>query len=136
MAIQTFNVVEMLNVVWFDATGSLGFPCHNSEHAPLQNPSNNLLHTQSTLQSQTCIRLSLPSKGYKIHLSCHFSLEKHYNRIRAIISLQDSYLRTTCNANLSPTQPPNIKILFKRDSSSRKQTGMTAVGVRGSRITL
>ena len=39
-------------------------------------------------------------------------------------------LRTTSDVNISPTQPPDIKILFKRDSSYRAQTGLSAVGIR------
>ena len=32
--ICTFNVLETLNLIWSDATASLGFPCHTSEHVP------------------------------------------------------------------------------------------------------
>ena len=95
-----------------------------------------LFHTQPPLQSRICIRPSLRQKGYKIHLSCHFSVRTHCNstlqqKLGVITSLQDPYLGTTSNVNLSPTQSPNIKILFKRDSSSSARTGLFTVGDRG-----
>ena len=90
-----------------------------------------LLHKQFLLQIRTCNRPSLPQKGYKIHLSCHFSLKTHYSStlqqiLWAVTSLQDSYLRTTSNISLRLTQSPNIKILFKRASSPSVQTVLSA----------
>ena len=35
--LETLNIAETLNLVWFDATASLGFPCHTSEHVFPQN---------------------------------------------------------------------------------------------------
>lgn len=32
--ICTFNILETLNLIWSDATASLGFPCNTSEHVP------------------------------------------------------------------------------------------------------
>ena len=37
--IETFNIAEKLNLVWSDATTSLCFPRHTSEHVPPQNSS-------------------------------------------------------------------------------------------------
>ena len=42
--------------------------------------------------------------------------------------MQDSYLSTTTNVSISPTQSSNITALSKRDSSSLAQTGVSAVG--------
>ena len=86
-----------------------------------------LLHTQLPLQSQTCSRRSLTRKGYKIHLIRHFSVRTYYNstfqpKLGTLINLQDPYLRTTSSVNLSPTQSPNIKLLFKRGCSSGART--------------
>ena len=94
-------------------------------------------------QSQTCNRPSLPPKMLKtlnvtIHLSSHFSLQHHkkLSKLGILIYLQDQYLIATHNVNLSPTQSPNIKILFKCDMSIRSQTRTTAVGDRDFTNTL
>ena len=96
-----------------------------------------------TQQSPTCNRPSLPPKMLKslnapIHLSSHFSLQHHKNlsKLGILIYLQDQYLSATHNVNLSPTQSPNIKILFKCDMSIRSQTRITAVGDRDFTNTL
>ena len=39
MEVETFNIAVALNLVWFDATASLGFPCHTFGYLPTQNPS-------------------------------------------------------------------------------------------------
>ena len=54
-------------------------------------------------------------------------MRTHYNNILqqklgAITNFQDPYLRITSNINLSPTQSPNIKILFKHGFCSGTQT--------------
>ena len=72
---------------------------------------------QPPLQSRTCKRPSLPPKGNKINLSCHFSVRAHYNctlqqKLAAITGLEDPYLRGASKVNLSPTQSPNIEILL------------------------
>ena len=64
----------------------------------------------SPLQSPTCIRPSLPPKGYKTRLSCRFSIRTHYGstlqpKLGAITSLQDSYLKTTSSR---VTQQQNV----------------------------
>ena len=56
-------------------------------------------------------------------------------KVRATVNLQGPYLRITSDVNLSPTQSPNIKILFKRDSSFRARTRLSAAG-RGCTNTL
>ena len=56
-------------------------------------------------------------------------------KVGAITNLKGPYLRTTSDVNLSPTQASNIKIQFKRDSSSRARTGLSAAG-RGCTKTL
>ena len=62
-----------------------------------------------------------------------FEKDPHLN---AVEILKDPYLKTTSSVNLSPTQLPNIKILFKRDSSSRSRTGFSAVDYSGFTNTL
>ena len=93
------------NSIWSDTTASLSFPYHTSENVPPQNPNQYFPHTQCSLQSQTCIRLSLPSTDHKIHLSCHFCTRSHYSstlkqKLGAITSLEVPYLRTTFQNNL------------------------------------
>ena len=68
------------------------------------------------------ITYSIKILDVPIHLSCHFSLRIHHKRtlqlkLGILIYLQDPYLSTTSNVNFSPTQSPNIKILFKYDIS-------------------
>ena len=91
-------------------------------------PVHNLLHKQPPLQSRICNRPSLPPKWQQIfsvpiYLSCYFFVKTHHKsslqpKLGILTSLQDPYLSTTSNVNLSPTQPCNIKMLFKRNSSS------------------
>ena len=37
--IETIYIAETVNLVWSNATGSLGFPCHTFENVSAQNPS-------------------------------------------------------------------------------------------------
>ena len=39
MDIEAFNIAKMLNLVWSDATASLGFPCQTSEQVTPQKSS-------------------------------------------------------------------------------------------------
>ena len=70
-----------------------------------------------------------------IHESCHYSVRTHHKvtlqpKLRIVINLQDQYLSTISNVNLSPKQSPKIKILFKFDIASLGQTAFTGVGDR------
>ena len=56
MDIETLDIAETLNLVWSDATASLGIPYHTFEHIPHRNQTNSFLHTQPPLQSQTSNR--------------------------------------------------------------------------------
>ena len=101
-----------------------------------------LLHAQPRLQPLNCNRSSLPPKGYKIYLCYHFSIRTHYSstfqqKLGFIMNLHDDpYLKTTSNVTFSPTQLPNVKILFKGGSSSRSRTGLSAEGDKGYTNTL
>ena len=98
-----------------------------------------LLQTQPPLQSQTCSRPNLSPKRLKvldvpIHLSCHFSVRTNHwgtlqTKLGILVYFHDQYLSTS-NGNLSSTQSPNIKILFKCDMSIGPRTTITAVGHR------
>ena len=100
-----------------------------------------LFHTQPSLHSRSCNSPSLLPKRYKMHLSCHFSVRTDYS---STLQQKLEWLQLICNThttpivNLSPTQSPNIKILFKRDSSCTAQTGteLSAVRDRGCNNTL
>ena len=98
----------------------LVFPVMLPSMFPHRIQAHNLLHKQPPLQSRTCVRPSLPSKDYKIHLSCH--LQENTTTVLCSIRGYNQFARpiarrTTSIANLSPTQSPNIKILFKRGVS-------------------
>ena len=105
-----------------------------------------LLQTQSPLQSRRYNRRSLPPQRLKIldvpiRLSCYISVRTHHKctlqpKLGISIYLRDQYLSTTSNVNLSPTQSPSIKILFKCDISIGSQTRVNAVGDRGFTNTL
>ena len=59
-----------------------------------------------------------------------------FKKLGLLLYLQDQYLSTTSNVNLSPTQSPNIKIMFKRDTSVRSRNRITAVEDMGFTNTL
>ena len=131
------DTVEIVNLVCPDTTSSLGFSCHTCEHARPQNSSLYAPPYAIFLQSRTCNRPSLPPKGYKIHLSCHFfyknSLQQYF---AAKTKCYNQCLRLTSIVNLLPTESPTSKILFKRNSSSRIRTWLSALGDRGFTCTL
>ena len=83
---------------------------------------------------------STAKRGYKIHLSFHFSVRTHSSTLQQKLgttpNFQDPYLIATSNVNLLPTQSPSIKILLKRNSSLRAQIGLLTVGNRGITHTL
>ena len=56
------------------------------------------------------------------------------SKLRILTNLQDPYLSTTSNVNLLTRQSSNMKILFKRDSSSWTQTGVSTSGDRTYRM--
>ena len=105
-----------------------------------------LLQTYPTLQSRTCNSPILPPKGLKIldlsiHLRRHFSIRRHHKcalqtKLRILIYLQDQYLSTTSDVTLSPTQSPNVKVLFKCDMSVESRTRIATVEDRGFTSTL
>ena len=84
---------------------------------------------QTHLEPQTCNRPVYRQKGYKMYLSCHFSVKTHgsstlQQKLRTNTNL--IYLRVISNGSLSP----NIEVLFKRGSSFEAQTGLGTVGNR------
>ena len=75
-----------------------------------------VLQSQPPLQSRRCNRPSLPPK-LSIHLSCHFSVKTHHKdtlqpKLGILIYLQDQYLNTTSNVNISPTQSANPTLKY------------------------
>ena len=102
------DTVEIVNLVCPDTTSSLGFSCHTCEHARPQNSSLYAPPYAIFLQSRTCNRPSLPPKGYKIHLSCHFfyknSLQQYfaaktkcYNQCLRLIPKNDLHCQSFTN---------------------------------------
>ena len=80
--------------------------------------------------SGTFNRPSLPLEVYKIHQQSSFTVHPYF-AAKSRSYLRGLYLRRTSDVNLSPTQAPNIKIMFKRDSTSRAQTRLSVAGDRG-----
>ena len=97
-----------------------------------------------SLQLRTCNRPILPSKGLKIldvpiHGSRHFSVTTHQKctlqpKLGILIYMLDQYLSTTSNVNLSPTQSPNVKILFNCDIQSSHELGSLRFQIGASPI--
>ena len=51
MDIETFNIADTLNLVGYDATANLSFPCQTSEQVPPQNSSPQSFQYSNPLQS-------------------------------------------------------------------------------------
>ena len=126
--------METTRLTWFHLTPPpvSVFPVTPPSTFPQRIQVHSLLHTQLPVTVTNIEQTSLPPKGCKIHLSCHFFVKTRYNstlqqKVGTLTNLQDPYLKTTSNVNLSPTQTSDIKILFKRDSSFRAQTGLSTV---------
>ena len=116
----------------------LVFPVTLPSTIPHKTQAHNPLHIRNPLYSHEPVIDPVYHQKSIEFTSCHFS---HYNstlqqKVRAIANLHGPYLRTICDVNLSPTQSRNIKILFKRDSSSRARTGLSGAGDRGCVNTL
>ena len=65
MEVETFNIAVALNLVWFDATASLGFPVTLPGTFLHRIQAYSILHTQFPLQSQTCNRPGYHQKPIK-----------------------------------------------------------------------
>ena len=97
-----------------------------------------LLKTHPPLQSRTCNKPSLLPKELKtldvpIHLRTH-QKGTLQPKLGILLYLYDQYLSTTSNPNLSPTQSPNVKILFKCARQSSHQLGLVHCGIGASPI--
>ena len=123
--IETLHIAEALSVVWFDTNASLGFPCYTSEQVPHRIQAHSLLHMQPLIQSQICNRqvyykklCNSPKQPFSVRTYDNSALQK----LGTITNLQDPYLKTASNVNLSSTESLDIKILFRSDSSFGTQT--------------
>ena len=74
-------------------------------------------HNPLYIHARICTRPCLQILDAPIHLGYHFSVRTNYRgtlqlKLRIQTNVQDQYLSTTFNVNLSTTKSPNIQILF------------------------
>ena len=90
----------MANLVWFDATVSLGFPCHIPEHVSPTESKPIVLYICNSFYNQKPLTDQFTTKSYKIYLSYHFSVKTHYNITLQKLGTITNFVRLIPKSNL------------------------------------
>ena len=91
--------------------------CSPTNLKPILFYKHNPLYIHARICTRPCLPKILQILDAPIHLGYHFFVRTNYRgtlqlKLRIQTNVQDQYLSTTFNVNLSTTKSPNIQILF------------------------